>query len=210
MAGDLLFFLLPKSNTKSVYSLSFVLLLALLPPLITSPTDPLPGSLLFFFLESSSILSSHQAGFRLGRSPLDQILFLSKSILDKFNKPRLALRRSLLLLISQKLSTLPGTLPSYINLFRLASFLPLLIGLNLSFLIGALAWFIKITKVTPFKSIEVFCNNLFLALYFSIFSLMIFLLLCFLLSAALFILTIWSLDAIPPWSLVQWRPHKEL
>ena len=41
-----------------------------------------------FFLESNSILSPRQAGFRPGRSTLDQILFLSQSISDGFNKPR--------------------------------------------------------------------------------------------------------------------------
>ena len=39
-------------------------------------------------LESNSILSSRQAGFRPGRSTLDQILYLSQFILDGFNKPR--------------------------------------------------------------------------------------------------------------------------
>ena len=41
-----------------------------------------------FFLESNFILSPRQAGFRPGRSTLDQILFLCQSILDGFNKPR--------------------------------------------------------------------------------------------------------------------------
>ena len=45
-------------------------------------------SRLLFFLESNSILSPRQAGFRPGRSTLDQILYLSKSISDGFNKPR--------------------------------------------------------------------------------------------------------------------------
>ena len=45
-------------------------------------------SRLLIFLESNSILSPRQAGFRPGRSTLDQILFLSQSILDGFNKPR--------------------------------------------------------------------------------------------------------------------------
>ena len=45
-------------------------------------------SRLLFFLESNSILSPHQAGFRPGRSTLDQILFFSQSISDGFNKPR--------------------------------------------------------------------------------------------------------------------------
>ena len=43
---------------------------------------------LLFFLESNSILSPHQASFRPGRSTLDQILIVSQSISDGFNKPR--------------------------------------------------------------------------------------------------------------------------
>ena len=45
-------------------------------------------SRLLFFLKCNSILSLRQAGFRPGRSTLDQILFISQSILDEFNKPR--------------------------------------------------------------------------------------------------------------------------
>ena len=45
-------------------------------------------SRLLFFLESNSILSPRQTGFRPGRSTLDQILYLSQSISDGFNKPR--------------------------------------------------------------------------------------------------------------------------
>ena len=45
-------------------------------------------SRLLVFLESNSIFSPRQAGFRPGRSTLDQILFLSQSISDGFNKPR--------------------------------------------------------------------------------------------------------------------------
>ena len=45
-------------------------------------------SCLLIFLESNSILSPRQAGFCPGRSTLDQILYLSQSISDGFNKPR--------------------------------------------------------------------------------------------------------------------------
>ena len=45
-------------------------------------------SRLLFFLKSNSSLSPRQAGFRPGRSILDQVLLLSQSILDGFNKPR--------------------------------------------------------------------------------------------------------------------------
>ena len=54
-------------------------------------------SRLLFFLESNSILSPRQAGFRPGRSTLDQILYLSQSISDGFNKPRPGSRTILLL-----------------------------------------------------------------------------------------------------------------
>ena len=49
-------------------------------------------SRLLFFLESNSILSPRQAGFRPGRSTLDQILYLYQSISDGFNKPGPGLR----------------------------------------------------------------------------------------------------------------------
>ena len=45
-------------------------------------------SRLLFFLKSNSIASPRQAGYRLGRSTLDQILFLYRSISDGFNKSR--------------------------------------------------------------------------------------------------------------------------
>ena len=43
---------------------------------------------LLCFLESNSILSPRQAGFRPGGSTFDQILYLSQSISDGFNTPR--------------------------------------------------------------------------------------------------------------------------
>ena len=92
----------------------------------------------------------------------------------------------------------------------MASFLASLVGINLSFLTGALALFFKITKVIFFDSVEVFQKNRFLALYFSLFSLMIFRLLCLLPSVALFTLTIWSFGPPPYRSTLRWRPHKKL
>ena len=71
-------------------------------------------------------------------------------------------------------------------------------------------WFIKVTKAVPFESVEVFRKDPFLALYFSLSSLMIFRPLCLLPSAALFTLTIWPFGPPPPRSLLWWRPHKEL
>ena len=166
-------------------------------------------SSLLFFLESNSILSPRQAGFCPGRSTLDQILFLSQSISDGLNKPR-ALGRSCLVSISPKLSTLSGIPPFSTNLFRLASLLALLVGLNLFFLIGALVWFFKITKAASFESVEVFRKDPFMALYFSPYLIMIFRPLCLFPPAALFMLTIWPFGPPSSQSLLWWRPHKEL
>ena len=143
-------------------------------------------SLLLFFLESNSVLSPRQAGFCPGRSTLDQILFLSQSISDGFNKPRPGSQTILSTIDFSKALALSGIPPFSTNLFRLASLLALLVGLNLSFLIGTLVWSIKITKVVPFEFVEVFHKDPFSAMYFSLSSLMIFRDLCLLPSAALF------------------------
>ena len=124
--------------------------------------------------------------------------------------PGRVLGRFCLLSISLKLLTLSGIPPFSTNSFRLASLLALLVGLNLFFLIGVLLWFSKITKAVPFESVEVFCKDPLLALYFSLSSLMIFQPLCLLPSAALFTLTIWPFGPPPPRSPLRWRPHKEL
>ena len=121
--------------------------------------------------------------------------FLSPFWMDLTN-PSMALGRFLLRWTSRKHSILSGIPLLSTNLFWLASLLTLLVGLNLSFLIGTLAWFIKITKVLPSESVEVFRKDPFLALYFSLFSLMISLFLCVLPSAALFVLTTWPF--VPP------------
>ena len=144
---------------------------------------------LLFFLESNFILSFRQADFCPGPSTLDQILFLSHSISDGFDKPRPGSRTILFTVDFRKLLTLTGIPPFSINSFRLASLLALLVGLNLSFLIVALAWFIKITKAISFESVKVFGKDPFLALYLSSSSSMIFRRLCLLPSAALFTLT---------------------
>ena len=123
--------------------------------------------------------------------------------------PGRAFERFSLLLISLKLSTRVWHLTLFHKLSS-AGLPPCFARWTRSFLlIGALAWFIKITKVVPFGSVEVFLKDWFLALYFFSFSSMIFLLLC-LPSAALFMLTIWPFGPPPPWSLLLWRPHKEL
>ena len=124
--------------------------------------------------------------------------------------PGRAFERSCLLSISLKLLTLSGIPLFSINSFRLACLLALLIGLHLSFLIGALVWFFKITKVVPFESVEVFRKDSFLALYFSLSSLMIFSAsLCSSISCSLYAHNLAILFS-SPWSPLQWRPHKEL
>ena len=127
-------------------------------------------SRLLFFLESNSILSPRQAGFRPGRSTLDQILYLSPSISDGFNKPRPGSRTILSTIDFSK---------AFDSVWHPALFHKL---------ISPLVWFIKITKAAPF---EVFRKDPFLDLYFSLYSLMIFRPLCLLPSAVLFTLTIW-------------------
>ena len=113
--------------------------------------------------------------------------------------PSRALRRFSLLSISPKLLTLSGIPAFFTNSFRLASLLTLLVGLNLSFLTGALVWFFKITKAAFFESVEVFHKDSFLALYFSLSSLMQGSSgLCLLPSAALFTLMIWPFGPPPP------------
>ena len=163
-------------------------------------------SRLLFFLESNSILSPRQAGFRPGRSTLDQILYLSQSISDEFNKARPGSWTILSTINFSKAFDFrenDGIPPFSANFFRLAS----LVGLNLSFLIGVLLWSFKITKAVSF---EVFRKDPFLALYFSLSSSMIFRALCLYTSAALFTLTIWPFGPPPPWFPLRWRPHKKL
>ena len=96
-------------------------------------------SCLLFILKSNSILSPSQAGFRPGRSTLNQILYLSQSISDGFNKPRRGSRTIMSTIDFSKDLTVSVIPPFFINLFRVASLLGLFVRLNLSFLIGALA-----------------------------------------------------------------------
>ena len=64
-------------------------------------------------------------------------------------------------------------------------------------------------KSRSFRVVEVFRKDPFLALYYSLFSSMIFLFLCFLPSAALFMLTIWLFGPPPPRFELRWSPHKK-
>ena len=86
----------------SIWNTSSVIPIHKMGKLLDSPASFQPTSLTFcvsklfeciilfrllFFLESNSILSSHQTSFHPGQSTLDQILYLSQSISDGFNKP---------------------------------------------------------------------------------------------------------------------------
>ena len=87
-------------------------------------------SRLLFILESNSILSPRQASFHPGRFTLDQILYLSQSISDGFNKPKPS-SRTIFCTIDFPKALDSGIPPFSINSFRLASLLALLVGLNL-------------------------------------------------------------------------------
>ena len=115
-------------------------------------------SRLLLFVESNSILSPRQADFHRGRSTLDQILYLSQSISDRFNEPRPGSRTILHNINFSK---------AFDSVWHSALFHKLIsVGLPPCFarwaqsfiLVGALTWFIKITKVVPFESVEVFRN----------------------------------------------------
>ena len=90
-------------------------------------------SRVLFFLESNSILSPRHAGFRPGRSTLDQILFLSQSIADGFSKPRPGSRTILSTIDFSKAFDSVWHPAFSTNSFRLASIFALLVGLNLPF-----------------------------------------------------------------------------
>ena len=167
-------------------------------------------SRLLFFLESNSILSPRQAGFRSGRFTLDQILYLFQSISDVFNKPRPGSRTILSTIdFSKAFDSVwhPALFPKLISV----GLPPCFARWTKSFFSDWRACgFFKITKVVAFESVEVFRKDPFLALFFSVTSSMTFLLLCLLPSAVLFTLTIWPFGPPPPRSPLRWRPHKEL
>ena len=167
-------------------------------------------SRLLFFLESNSILSPRQAGFRPGRSTLDQILYLSQSISDGFNKPRPG-SRTILSTIDFSKAFDSVCHPALFHKLISAGLPSCFARWTQSFRSDRHARVVfKITKVVPFDSVEVFCKDPFLALYFSLISSMIFQPLCLLRSAALFTLTICTFGPSPPRSPLRWRPHKEL
>ena len=113
-------------------------------------------SSLLFFLESNSILSPRQAGFRPGRSTLDQILFLAQSILNRFNKPRPG-SRTILSTIDFSKAFDSACHPAFFHKLISAGFPPCFACWTRSFLSDRRACVVyQITKVVPFESVEVF------------------------------------------------------
>ena len=96
---------------------------------------------LLFFLESNSILFFRQAGSRPGWSTLDQILYLSQSISDGFNKPRPGSRTILSAIDFSKAFDSVWHPALFHKLILAGLLLAFRAGLNLSFLTGTLAWF---------------------------------------------------------------------
>ena len=167
-------------------------------------------SRLLFFLESNSILSPRQAGFCPGRSTLDQILYLSQSISDGFNKPRSG-SRTILSIIDFSKAFDSVWHPALFHKLILAGLPPCFARWTQSFLSDRRASVVyQNHKSRSFRVRRGVPQGSILALYFSLSSSMIFRLLCLFPSAALFTLTIWPFGPPPPRSPLWWRPHKEL
>ena len=167
-------------------------------------------SCLLFFLESNSIFSPLQAGFRPGRSSLDQILYLSQSISDEFNKPRPGSQK---ILSTIDFSKAFDSVWHSVLLHKLIStgLPPCFACRTQCFLSDRRTCVVyQNHKSRSFKSADMFRKNPFLALYFFLFLSMIFLPLCLLPSAALFTLTTWPFGPPLSGSALRWKPHKEL
>ena len=166
-------------------------------------------SRLLFFLESNFILFPRQAGFRPGRSTLDQILYLSRSIWDGFNKPRPG-SRTILSTIDFSKAFDSVWHPALFHKLISAGLPPCFARWTQSFFSDRCTCMVyqnyksrsfRVRRGVPQGS--VFGPVLF-------FPSMIFRLLCLLPSAALFPLTIWPFGPPPPRSPLRWRSHKKL
>ena len=167
-------------------------------------------SRLLFFLESNSILSPRQAGFRTGRSTLDQILYLSQSISDGFNKPRPD-SRTILSTIDFSKAFDSVWHPALFHKLISAGLPPCFARWTHAFLFYGRACVVyQNHKSRSFRVRRGVPQGSVLGPYFSLSSLMIFRILCLHSSAAFFTLTIWPFGPPPPRSPLRWRPHKEL
>ena len=123
--------LFPSIESESFSTLLFLSGVSPSPPTSQSFLNVLFYRIYSTFLESNSILSPRQAGFHPIPSVLDQILYLSQSISDGFNKTKSGSR------------TIPATIRLFCKL-RSAGFPPCFVfGLIFSFLIGRLHGFPK-------------------------------------------------------------------
>ena len=146
-------------------------------------------SRLLFFLASNSILSPRLAGFRTGRSTLDQILYLSQSVSNGFNKPRPG-SRTILSTIDFSKAFDSVWHPALFHKLVSAGLRPCFARWTQSFLFWR-AWIVyQNYKSRSFRVRRDVSKDPLLALYFSFFSSMIFRLLCIFPSTALFTLTI--------------------
>ena len=154
-------------------------------------------SRLLFFLESNFILSPRHAGFHPGRPTLDQILCLSQSISDGYNKPRPGSRTIIPAINFSKAFDFvwhPNLFHKLISAGRPPCFAPW----TQSFLSDRRACVVfQNHKSRSFRVRRGVPQGSVLGLYFSLSSLMIFRPLCLLPSAALFTLTIWSFGSPP-------------
>ena len=128
-------------------------------------------SSLLYFLESNSILSPRQADFRLGQSTLDQILYLSQSISDGFNKPRPG-SRMILSTINFSKAFDSVWHPALFHKLISAGLPPCFARWTQSFLSDMCASVVyQNHKSRSFRSIKMFRKDPFMALYFSLSSL---------------------------------------
>ena len=166
-------------------------------------------SRLLFFLESNSILSPRQAGFRPGRSTLNRILYLAQSISDGFNKPRPG-SRTILPTIDFSKAFDSVWHPALYHKLISAGLPPCFARWTQSFLSDRRACVVyQNHKSRSFRVRQGVPQGSVLGpVLFS--SLMIFRPLCLLPSSALFTPTMWPFGPPLPRSPLQWRPHKEL
>ena len=118
------------------------------------------------YLESNFILSPGHAGFCPGRSTLDQILYLSQSISDGFNKPRSG-SRTILATIDFSKVFVSVWHPVLFHTLISAGLPPCFARWTHNLFFDRRAWVVfKITEIIPLEFVKVFRKDPFLALYF--------------------------------------------